>query len=633
MAINDVSLTSGMRANLLSLQGTVDLLDRTQSRLSSGKKVNTAIDNPISFFASQSLTSRASTIDSLKDAMGQAVQTITAADKGIKAITAMIEQAKGIAQSALSAEAGTGFATGSVTMEGVAPAQSLVQTGHITLTGIDAGTDAPDTGTITLAAGFTEGDSVTIDGVTFTATLGAAGAGEFQITDDMGLNAGALRDAINVAFAGAINFTATSDAGVVSLSKTVGGNAVDVVVGDITLDVGAGATATAIIAGAENVGADTIVLGGVTFTAVTANADATQGEFIASGNDAVDMASLAQAINNVTYAGYTGGRDFTAEMVDGALTISKTVAGVATSVAGADFALGTAGAGEASLTVDALPDADEITIGGVVFTATAGAQVDGDRTFTATGNDASDMANLAAAINSADWTGAVNTFEASVNNGILRLTKTVTATGAGADVIAGDFAFAVGTDNDGTAAQEVIAAAPGELADLVAQFNTMRTQIDELAEDSGYKGKNLLSATEGLRSMAVKFEGTTLNVAGFDATTGANGLNVTSADAGATKWTDGTASIDASIEQLDAALNTMRQNSSALAGNLSIITVRQDFSTNMINTLTAGADKLTLADSNEEGANMLMLQTRQTLSTTALSMSAQAAQSVLRLFQ
>lgn len=91
MAINDVSLTAGMRSNLLSLQSTVNLLDRTQTRLSTGKKVNTAIDNPTSFFAAQSLNSRASTIDSLKDAMGQAVQTIAAADKGIKAIASLIE--------------------------------------------------------------------------------------------------------------------------------------------------------------------------------------------------------------------------------------------------------------------------------------------------------------------------------------------------------------------------------------------------------------------------------------------------------------------------------------------------------------------------------------------------------------
>ncbi|MBP7232640.1 MAG: hypothetical protein KBA28_11995, partial [Syntrophaceae bacterium] len=103
MAISDVSLTTGMRSNLLSLQSTVSMLDRTQERLSTGKKVNTAMDNPVSFFAAQSLTSRASVIDSLKDAMGQAVQTIASADKGITAITTMIEQAKGIAQSAQSA--------------------------------------------------------------------------------------------------------------------------------------------------------------------------------------------------------------------------------------------------------------------------------------------------------------------------------------------------------------------------------------------------------------------------------------------------------------------------------------------------------------------------------------------------
>jgi flagellin-like hook-associated protein FlgL len=163
-----------------------------------------------------------------------------------------------------------------------------------------------------------------------------------------------------------------------------------------------------------------------------------------------------------------------------------------------------------------------------------------------------------------------------------------------------------------------------ELTSLTAQYNTLRTQLTELAEDSGYKGKNLLSAD----TLVVKFEGTDLSVAGFDAS--AAGLGIDEAT-----WTTGDAEtqIDAAVIALDAALVTLRSESSKLSGNLSIITVRQDFSTNMINTLTQGADKLTLADANEEGANMLMLQTRQSLSTTALSMSAQAAQSVLRLFQ
>jgi flagellin len=101
MAINDISLTAGMRSNLVSLQNTVTLLNRTQERLSSGKKVNSALDNPTSFFAAQSLTQRASDLSSLKDSMGQAVQTINAANAGITGIQTLIASAKGLAQTAL----------------------------------------------------------------------------------------------------------------------------------------------------------------------------------------------------------------------------------------------------------------------------------------------------------------------------------------------------------------------------------------------------------------------------------------------------------------------------------------------------------------------------------------------------
>ena len=76
----------------------------------------------------------------------------------------------------------------------------------------------------------------------------------------------------------------------------------------------------------------------------------------------------------------------------------------------------------------------------------------------------------------------------------------------------------------------------------------------------------------------------------------------------------------------------MRSQSQALSSNLQAVQIRQDFTQAMINTLTTGADGLTLADSNEEGANLLALQTRQQLSTTALSLAAQADQNVLKLF-
>jgi hypothetical protein len=115
MAINDVSLTSGMRANLLSLQGTVHLLDRTRASVHRQESQLGDRQSRI-FFYRPVLTSRASLIEGLKDTMGQAVQTVTAADKGISAISSMIEQSKGIAQSALSAESASpaGPVTGAI---------------------------------------------------------------------------------------------------------------------------------------------------------------------------------------------------------------------------------------------------------------------------------------------------------------------------------------------------------------------------------------------------------------------------------------------------------------------------------------------------------------------------------------
>ena len=90
--------------------------------------------------------------------------------------------------------------------------------------------------------------------------------------------------------------------------------------------------------------------------------------------------------------------------------------------------------------------------------------------------------------------------------------------------------------------------------------------------------------------------------------------------------------IDATITSIDTALNTLRTQASKFGSNLSTVQTRQDFTKQLINTLQTGADALVLADTNEEGANLLALQTRQQLSSTALSLSAQADQAVLRLF-
>jgi len=84
--------------------------------------------------------------------------------------------------------------------------------------------------------------------------------------------------------------------------------------------------------------------------------------------------------------------------------------------------------------------------------------------------------------------------------------------------------------------------------------------------------------------------------------------------------------------QLDAALSTLRTNSQTIASNSGIVTARIQFTSDMISTLTTGADNLTSADQNEESANMLALQTRQQLGVATLGLANQAAQSILRLF-
>jgi flagellin-like hook-associated protein FlgL len=161
---------------------------------------------------------------------------------------------------------------------------------------------------------------------------------------------------------------------------------------------------------------------------------------------------------------------------------------------------------------------------------------------------------------------------------------------------------------------------------LLLQFETLRTQIDELAQDAGYKGLNFLQNSTMTVEFSESVGDANLKVVGFDGDT--SGLSI---DSGSGQWTTD-ALVTAAIADLDKARSTLRSKAQELSNSLSTITTRQEFTSSMINTLQDGAAALVNADMNEEGANMLMLQTRQQLGTTSLSMASQAAQSVLRLF-
>jgi flagellin len=101
MASNSIPLTSGIRSNLLLLQQTSSLLEKTQLRLATGNKINTALDGPAAFFAAKGLSQRAGDLDGLKDGIGQAISTIKAGDSGITGIESLIEQARGLTTQAL----------------------------------------------------------------------------------------------------------------------------------------------------------------------------------------------------------------------------------------------------------------------------------------------------------------------------------------------------------------------------------------------------------------------------------------------------------------------------------------------------------------------------------------------------
>ena len=96
-----ITLSSAMRANLLSLQNTATLMATTQQRLATGKKVNSALDNPTSYFAAQSLTSRAGDLSNLLDGMGQGIQSLTAATQGITSAESIVQQMQSVANSAM----------------------------------------------------------------------------------------------------------------------------------------------------------------------------------------------------------------------------------------------------------------------------------------------------------------------------------------------------------------------------------------------------------------------------------------------------------------------------------------------------------------------------------------------------
>src|SRR5664279_3162341 len=104
--MSGIVLSASVRQNLLSLQSTADLLSTTQNRLATGKKVNTALDNPTNYFTAQGLDNRANDISSLLDGIGNGVQVLQAANTGITSLQKLVDTAKSIANQVLQTTVG-----------------------------------------------------------------------------------------------------------------------------------------------------------------------------------------------------------------------------------------------------------------------------------------------------------------------------------------------------------------------------------------------------------------------------------------------------------------------------------------------------------------------------------------------
>ena len=485
---DNITLSAGVRQNLLSLQQTSDLIQTTQNRLATGKKVNSALDNPGNFFTSQSLQNRASDLNGLLDAIGQAQKTLSAADQGITSITKLVDSAKSIAKQAQSASGAT--ATYALTVTGnaaIADDDAAVATGSVgSLTG------ATTLASLTLNVG----DEITVTTGTGTVTHTVAAAEDID-------------DVITTLNGGGADITAAVTGGFLTLTS---GNTTD----SIAIS-----------------GSGSALLFGTTTAAKPTNTDI--GAL--SGTLTVQVGSAT--VQTIQFGTGTGEVSNRAELATalGALT------GVTATINGADQI-------EVASTSE-----DAVTIGGT---------------------DAA-------------------TFFAAANIGA----------------------------NDPTA---TIVTSSTARSNLQNQYNDIVSQIDTLASDTSYNGINLLNGDD-LKVVFNEDGSSFQNISGVDFTSTGLGLASLSGSEFQTN-----AGIDTVISGLDDALSTLRAQASNFGSNLTTVQIRQDFTKNLITTLQTGADSLVLADTNLEGANLLALQTRQSLSSTALSLSAQADRAVLRLF-
>ena len=643
-----------MQASLLSLQQISKQQDQTQLRLSTGLKVNSAIDNPSSYYTAQSLTNRVDDLSALLDAMGQGIQTIKAANEGIEKAQDLIEQMKSIAEQIMG---NSKVPDKDYFIEKVGLNGAVVSTAKELQDAINSGKE-----TICVYGKIDLGDISTAGGITLNSNQKLVGVeyfGHFSNGKDFSMISGtshtANKSLITINKTGCLISDLSFNYNNQYVTPGENGNVIYVNGSNITAEVrdvnitmktnetneyGKAAIYTSKaglnISGKINI----LASGGGCRGIISVSA----GSYTNILSDAVVNIDISGLNSKGIYAQYST----TVDIRSGAyVNITQSganacgmhsLAGIANINinSGATVSILTSGLG---LSVEA-----NMTIAGNIKIVANTGGITSWGTTDILSTACIYMNNTNTLINS-NANGQMNIFDgAKIAYQKDRKDNWYEAKGdnsfGGSDKIT--------TDNINTklnlaeteawqTAEEIIAdknrqdeenndysiVTSSNISNYQQSFNNALSQYDSLIKDSAYKGINLLKGDE-LKINFNEDRSSNLLVEGED---------ITSEKIGITEVEWQTAkSVQNSLTQVLEAQTKLRETAGKLGNYYSIITERSNFTDKLIQVLEEGADKLTLADMNEESANMLALQTRQNLATNALSLASQANQAILKLF-
>jgi len=733
--VGEITLSNAIRNNLLSLQGTADLLGKTQSRLATGKKVNSALDNPTNFFTASALQSRSSDITRLLDSVSNGVQTLKAADTGIKSLTKLVENAQATARQALQAPKGDYeyakaevLGTVALSADTAAKAQGTAAVAadvSVARGTIDLGTDVAGKATGT-RTGLTNATTLASLGIatldTFTVDVGAGPVTvSFESVPDG--TAGVVEvDADGTVADFMTAFNAATDLNGVTASLDSDGAltfTADNNTTDFTLAAGVGTPLTDLGHAAGTTESSNAVLAGLVAAGETLVIDdGTLPVTIAFGTDAGEVSNSRDLLSLINAAAV----DVEASIEDNKLVLTRnagTLTSPLTLAGGAALAtLGLLPASELESTTFAALEGKKLTVSvndgatveftlgtkagqvgsqdelkkrldeieGISASFTSGLlKIEGDttkdkvrlggdeealasiglagQTYSASNTDLDDLSGRQIEVSVGTQRKTI-TFgqDAGVGqvNSIAELSKALEEVGAelttqaettgtppvtkyklnlttsekneSKNISVSDtsdsYALARLGIAKGTTESKVTAIIDNNSRreSLEKDFNDLLKQVDRLAKDASYNGVNLLDGDD-LTVIFNEDGSSKLDISGttFDA----KGLGLE--ELTPNDFQDDN-KIDAVLSKIDESLGNLRSQASRFGSQLSVVETRKEFSKELVNVLETGAANLTLADTNEEAANVLALQTRQQLSTSALSLTSQAEQGILRLF-